>query len=130
MFFPALMIILGIMIGFNLITTQDVKRELDLNMIAILVFSLAIGQAIIKTNAGNMVSLAMIDLLEKHFEPATAMRRLNRFFSYYASNFKFGHTLYARICRAQTPADARNILLHFYKEAPETVNTPKITLLR
>jgi nifR3 family TIM-barrel protein len=75
-------------------------------------------------------ALAMIDLLEKHFEPATAMRRLNRFFSYYASNFKFGHTLYARICRAQTPADARNILLHFYKEAPETVNTPKITLLR
>ena len=51
--FPALMIILGIMIGFNLITTQDVKRELDLNMIAILVFSLAIGQAIIKTDAGN-----------------------------------------------------------------------------
>jgi di/tricarboxylate transporter len=64
--FPALMIILGIMIGFNLITTQDVKRELDLNMIAILVFSLAIGQAIIKTNAGNMVSLAMIDLLEPY----------------------------------------------------------------
>ena len=64
--FPALMIILGIMIGFNLITTQDVKRELDLNMIAILVFSLAIGQAIIKTDAGNMVSLAIINLLEPH----------------------------------------------------------------
>lgn len=64
--FPALMIILGIMIGFNLITTQDVKRELDLNMIAILVFSLAIGQAIIKTDAGNMIALAFIDLLEPH----------------------------------------------------------------
>ena len=64
--FPALMIILGIMIGFNLITTQDVKRELDLNMIAILVFSLAIGQAIIKTEAGNMVAVAFIDLLEPY----------------------------------------------------------------
>ena len=64
--FPALMIILGIMIGFNLITTQDVKRELDLNMIAILVFSLAIGQAIIKTEAGNMIALAIIDLLEPY----------------------------------------------------------------
>ena len=62
--FPALMIILSIMIGFNLITTQDVKRELDLNMIAILVFSLAIGQAIIKTEAGNMVAVALIDLLQ------------------------------------------------------------------
>jgi len=64
--FPALMIILGIMIGFNLITTQDVKRELDLNMIAILVFSLAIGQAIIKTDAGNMVALAIIEFLEPY----------------------------------------------------------------
>ncbi len=64
--FPALMIILGIMIGFNLITAQDVKRELDLNMIAILVFSLAIGQAIIKTDAGNMVSVFIIDFLEPY----------------------------------------------------------------
>lgn len=64
--FPALLIILSIMIGFNLITTQDVKRELDLNMIAILVFSLAIGQAIIKTNAGDLVSIAIIDFLEPY----------------------------------------------------------------
>ncbi len=72
----------------------------------------------------------MIDLLEKHFEPAVAMRRLNRFFSYYASNFKFGHTLYARICGVKTPADARTVLETFYAEAPETVQKPKITLLR
>lgn len=64
--FPALMIILCIMIGFNLITTRDVKRELDLNMIIILVFSLAVGQAIIKTDAGNMVAMAIIDLLEPY----------------------------------------------------------------
>lgn len=75
-------------------------------------------------------ALAMIDLLEKHFAPALAMRRLNRFFAYYASNFKFGHTLYARICKAQNPADARRTMLEFYQAAPETVATPKITLLR
>ena len=75
-------------------------------------------------------ALAMIDLFEKHFDPLTAMRRLNRFFAYYASNFKFGHTLYARICKAQTPDDARHILRKFYKEAPQTGKTPKITLLR
>ncbi len=75
-------------------------------------------------------ALAMIDLFEKHFEPVTAMRRLNRFFSYYASNFKFGHTLFARICAAKTPDDARTTFTRFYKEAPETVKTPNITLLR
>ncbi len=62
--FPALMIILGIMISFNLITTQDVKRELDLNMVAILVFSLAIGQAIIKTNAGNLLANGILNIFE------------------------------------------------------------------
>lgn len=75
-------------------------------------------------------ALGVIDLLEKHFEPTVALRRLNRFFSYYAANFKFGHTLYARICSAHTADDARNILNNFYTEAPETVKTPNITLLR
>jgi di/tricarboxylate transporter len=64
--FHALMIILGIMISFNLITTQDVKRELDLNMIAILVFSLAIGQAIIKTNAGSILANGILGLMEPY----------------------------------------------------------------
>jgi len=82
-------------------------------------------QTIFKTSA-----LAMIDLIDKHFEPNVAMRRLNRFFAYYAANFKFGHTLYARICKAQTSEDARQIMIDFYREAPETVATPKITLLR
>ncbi len=83
------------------------------------------GQDIYKTCA-----LSMIELLENHFKPVTAMRRLNRFFSYYASNFKFGHTLYARICSAKTPDDARAVLTTFYAQAPETVKIPNITLLR
>jgi len=75
-------------------------------------------------------ALAMIDLLEIHFDLATAMRRLSRFFSYYTANFKYGHTLYARMCKAKTPDDARTIFKTFYKQAPETVNSPKISLLR
>ncbi len=75
-------------------------------------------------------ALEMIGLFEKHFEPAVAMRRLNRFFSYYASNFKFGHTLYARICSVQSPDDARTVLETFYAQAPETLGKPKITMLR
>ncbi len=64
--FPALMIILSIMIAFNLITMQDVKRELDLSMIAILVFSLAIGEAIIKTEAGNMIANGIISVAQPY----------------------------------------------------------------
>lgn len=61
--FPSLLIIVSIMAGFGLINTQDVKREIDPNLIVILAFSLAIGQAIIKTNAGTLVAGGFIDLL-------------------------------------------------------------------
>jgi di/tricarboxylate transporter len=64
--FPSLLIIVSIMAGFGLINTQDVKREIDPNLIVILVFSLAIGQAIIKTDAGNLVAGAFIDLLSPY----------------------------------------------------------------
>ena len=49
-----------------MITLQDVKRELDLNLISILVFSLVLGQAIIKTDAGNLVAYLIIGTLEPY----------------------------------------------------------------
>jgi di/tricarboxylate transporter len=64
--FPSLLIILSVMVGFKMISVQDVKRELDINMVIILVFSLAIGDAIIKTNAGNMIAHQLIELLNPY----------------------------------------------------------------
>ena len=64
--FPSLMIIFSILVGFGMITLQDVKRELDLNLIAILVFSLSLGLAIIKTDAGNLMANGVISLLEPY----------------------------------------------------------------
>jgi len=64
--FPSLLIIFSILVGFKMITLQDVKRELDLNLIAILVFSLSLGLAIIKTNAGNLMANSVIGILEPY----------------------------------------------------------------
>ncbi len=61
--FPSLLIIFAIMVGFKLITVQDIRRELDFNMIGILVFSLAIGKAMIVSGAGIMTAEWMISLL-------------------------------------------------------------------
>ncbi len=61
--FPVVLIIYGTMIGFKMVTVRDIKREVDLNLIAILVFSLALGQAIIKTDAGNLLADGFIGLL-------------------------------------------------------------------
>jgi di/tricarboxylate transporter len=52
------------MIGFKLITVQDIRRELDFNLIAILVLSLAIGQAMITSGAGIQVAEWLIGLFE------------------------------------------------------------------
>ncbi len=54
--FTSLLIIFAIMIGLRMINPQDVKKESDLNLIAILVFSLALGQAMIKTGAGGLIA--------------------------------------------------------------------------
>ncbi|MCG8321760.1 MAG: SLC13 family permease [Cytophagales bacterium] len=62
--FPVTLIIYGTMIGFGMVTIRDIKREIDLNLVAILVFSLAIGLAILKTNAGNLLANAFIGVLE------------------------------------------------------------------
>lgn len=61
--FPSLLIIFTIMVGFGLISAQDIRRELDFNLIGILVFSLAIGQAMIVSGAGVLVAEWMINLL-------------------------------------------------------------------
>lgn len=61
--FPSLLIIFTIMVGFGLISVQDIRRELDFNLIGILVLSLAIGQAMILSGAGVMVAEWLINLL-------------------------------------------------------------------
>ncbi len=64
--FLSLMIIIALMITFKLIKTQDIKRELDLNMIIILVFSLAIGKAIEDTGAGALMASQIIEFLQPY----------------------------------------------------------------
>jgi len=57
----SLLIIIAMMAGFNLISMHDVKREIDLNLIAILVFSLAMGTAVVKSGAGDLIAQVIID---------------------------------------------------------------------
>lgn len=54
--FTSLLIIFAVMLGMGMITRQDIKRGLDLSMIGILVFSLALGQATIKSGAADLVA--------------------------------------------------------------------------
>ncbi len=64
--FTSLLIIFTLMVILKMITLRDVKREMDLNLIAILVFSLVLGEAIIKTGTGSLVAGAVVDLLHPY----------------------------------------------------------------
>ena len=57
----SLLIIFALMAGFKMISMQDVKREIDLNLLAILVFSLAMGTAVVKSGAGDLIAHSLIN---------------------------------------------------------------------
>jgi di/tricarboxylate transporter len=54
------------MSGMRLITMKNVKRDLDINMVAILVLSIAIGEAMIRTGTGELLANQLIHWLQPH----------------------------------------------------------------
>ena len=61
--FIALMVIFGAMIGLKLFYAADLKRDLDFDLIAILVCALAIGNALISTGTAELITHGFLDLL-------------------------------------------------------------------
>ncbi|MEK6480748.1 SLC13 family permease [Catalinimonas sp. 4WD22] len=62
--FVSLLIIFAIMIALKMVSINDIKNEIDVNMISILVFSLAIGQAMIKTGSGDLLATGILNLTQ------------------------------------------------------------------
>ena len=62
--FVGLLLIFAAMVGLRMITLPDVKREVDINMVGILVFSLALGQAMIQTGSGDLIARWVLTLTE------------------------------------------------------------------
>jgi nifR3 family TIM-barrel protein len=69
-------------------------------------------------------------LLERYYQPATALRRFRRFAAYFAANFLYGHTLYARLTRAQNMDAVRDTLDWFFDMAPEVAQRPNMNRFR
>ena len=62
--FVSLLIIFAIMVALRMTSISDVKGEIDINMVSILVFSLALGQAMIKTGSGGLLAEGIINLTQ------------------------------------------------------------------
>lgn len=58
--FPALLILLSIAFLLKMAKIDDVKKEIDFSMVAILVLSLALGNALLKTGGADLVARSFI----------------------------------------------------------------------
>jgi nifR3 family TIM-barrel protein len=73
--------------------------------------------------------LTMARLIERHFEPAKALRRYKKFLGYYAANFRFGHTLYGKTANVRSLADALAAVERFFVRPPERLSRPSVARL-
>jgi di/tricarboxylate transporter len=64
--FTSLLIITAVMVAMQMITVRTIKRELDFNMVFILIFSIALGEAMINTGAGTMIAEEILMFLEPY----------------------------------------------------------------
>ena len=71
-------------------------------------------------------ALRLAELLEKHFDAQQALKRFKRFAFYFSANFKFGHTVFSGIQKAQTRQAAEAFLIQFFKRPPELVSRPNL----
>jgi len=71
-------------------------------------------------------AVRLAELLETHFDHPKALRRFKKFGFYFSANFKFGHTLFSTIQKAETMAQAKEFLHGFFERPLETVSRPNL----
>jgi di/tricarboxylate transporter len=62
--FASLLVLFVLMSAFRLITVKNIKRDLDMSMVAILVMSIAIGEAMIQSGTGDFLAGWMMELFQ------------------------------------------------------------------
>ncbi|MFW6081374.1 MAG: tRNA dihydrouridine synthase [Desulfosalsimonas sp.] len=75
-------------------------------------------------------ALRMAELLEKHFEPASALRRYRKWIGYFAANFTYGHRFASIVRRAEDMAGARSAVKEFFSANPQRNSSPNMNLFR
>jgi nifR3 family TIM-barrel protein len=68
----------------------------------------------------------LVELTARHFEAKAAVVRLRKFMLYFASNFRFGHTLYSRVQKAGSPDEIQEVLDSFFAASPGLTSAPNM----
>ena len=75
-------------------------------------------------------SFKMAELLSKYFEQKVALRRFRLFSTYFAANFRFGHSFRSKILKAESMDEIRETLSRFFGKEPDIASSPNIDLFR
>ncbi|BBO70726.1 tRNA-dihydrouridine synthase [Desulfosarcina alkanivorans] len=75
-------------------------------------------------------AIALLDLMERHFDARRALRRYKKFALYYSANFKFAHSFFKRIGNAADLKALRGELDSFFSGNPETVVRPNMNFFQ
>ena len=75
-------------------------------------------------------AFALLDLMDRHFDPRRALRRYKKFALYFSANFKFAHSFYKRIGNAPDLDALRGELEAFFSRNPETVTRPNMNFFQ
>lgn len=73
-------------------------------------------------------ALKMADLLEKHYDPTRALQRFKKFAIYFAANFRFGHSIYNKLCRASDMQSVRENISRVFEKNLETIPRPNMNM--
>jgi tRNA-dihydrouridine synthase B len=72
----------------------------------------------------------LLELTAHHFEEKAAVLRFRKFISYFAANFRYGHTLFKGVQNRSTIRELREALDGFFAAAPELASTPNMNYLQ
>lgn len=76
-------------------------------------------------------ALKLLKQLPEYYDVTTALRRFKEFMSYFAANFRFGHSLYLQIRRQDTLNAVEETIVRFFSTQPEMMaSKPNISLFR
>ncbi len=75
-------------------------------------------------------ALELTRLLEACYGPQTGHRRFHRYAAYFTANFRYGHFLYGRLCRAADLAGVRRVLRRHLGDDPDVVARPNMNRFR
>jgi tRNA-dihydrouridine synthase len=71
-------------------------------------------------------ALALLELIERHFDAGRALRRFKKFACYYSANFMFAHSFFKRINNAPDLETVKGELEIFFSRNPQTVSRPNM----